>query len=308
MAINKVMRATLKALSYPDIDLKKNYKIERTVERVTKKNLLKPFFKTWDYEIELDNHKIPVRVFLPKDENKAEGLLVFFHGGGWVSGNIETYDRVCTEMAFITNYKVLAVDYRLAPESPFPKGLDDCYKVTQEILFNSKLWNIPFDKVVLIGDSAGANLVAAVSLMSRDKGALMPKKQILIYPAVNNDFSENSEFDSIRSNGKEYLLTSKKLKDYMELYKSKEEDLNNPYFAPLMTKNYTNQPDTLLITAEFDPLRDEGEEYGKRLKAGLNYVGSYRIPDALHGFFSLPARFPQVKKTYELINKFLKGR
>jgi len=109
----------------------------------------------------------------------------------------------------------------------------------------------------------------------------------------------------VHENGTGYLLTSKRICDYMDLYLSREADRYNPYFAPLLEADFSNQPDTLIITAEYDPLRDEGEAYAQRLCAAGNYVRQHRIPDALHGFFSLPPRFAQVKKTYELINAFL---
>ena len=134
----------------------------------------------------------------------------------------------------------------------------------------------------------------------------MPKRQILLYPAVNNNHTpEGSQFDSIRENGTDYLLTSKRVCEYMELYRSSEEDLQSPYFAPLLGE-LSHQPDTLIITAEYDPLRDEGEEYGRRLKAAGNRVEIHRIPDALHGFFSLPPNFSQVKSCYEIISRFLR--
>ena len=160
----------------------------------------------------------------------------------------------------------------------------------------------------MIGDSAGGNLAAAVSLMARDRGEFLPSCQILIYPATGNDHSEHSPFPSVRENGTDYLLTTKRVRDYMELYRSSEADLENPYYAPLVAKDLSNQPDTLIITAEYCPLRDEGEAYGKALELAGNRVKVFRMPDALHGYFSLPVRFSQVKKTYGLINDFLRER
>ena len=141
--------------------------------------------------------------------------------------------------------------------------------------------------------------------MARDRGEFNVSRQILIYPAVNNDYSDNSRFDSIRENGTDYLLTSKKISDYMELYIQDKKYINDPYFAPLLADDLSNQPDTLIITAEYDPLRDEGEEYARRLRESGNNVELYRMDDALHGFFSLPATFPHVKQTFDLIRSFL---
>ena len=109
----------------------------------------------------------------------------------------------------------------------------------------------------------------------------------------------------MRENGENYLLTAVKMEDYLTLYESCAEDRNNPYFSPLMEKDYTNLPDTLILTAEFDPLRDEGEEYGKRLKEAGNYVEVHRISDALHGYFALGIRFLHVQESFDIMNRFL---
>jgi acetyl esterase/lipase len=302
MAINKVVKAALKAISYREIDVKKNYRLHRNFHNLTHRHYLKALYKTNDFEIYSGDRRIPVRIFSP-DEDKDYPLLLFFHGGGWVTGNIDSYDKVCANMARITGHKVISVDYRLAPENPFPAGLNDCYQVAEALLSNRE---INSKKVVLIGDSAGANLAAALSLMARDKNKFQIEKQILIYPSTYNDHSENSPFASIVENGRDYLLTSKRICDYMELYKSSDDDFNNPYFAPLIADNLSSQPKTLIITGEYCPLRDEGEEYGKKLRESGNYVEIYRIKDGLHGFFALPPVFPQVKLCYEIINHFLR--
>lgn len=303
MAINKVVRAALRAISYNDIDVKKNYMLHRNFINLTHRNYLKPLFNTWDCAVDSEGHSIPVRIFSP-DEESGHPVLLFFHGGGWVAGNIDSYSKVCANMAKITNHKVVSVDYRLAPEHPFPAGLEDCYQAAKAFIANKEI----NDKdVTIIGDSAGGNLAAAVSLLARERKEFKIERQILIYPATYNDHSETSPFRSVYENGTEYLLTSKRVCDYMELYKSRDEDRYSQYFAPLLAKDLTNQPDTLIITAEFCPLRDEGEQYGKALREAGNNVEIYRVKDGLHGFFTLPPRFPQVKLCYEIINSFLAG-
>lgn len=304
MAIKKIMRAALNALSYADIDVTKNYKLQRKLINIANFHVLKPFYKTWDHVVCFQNHDIPVRLFLPRSGG-ANSVLIFFHGGGWVTGNIDSYDMVCANMANITNQIVVSVDYRLAPEHRFPAAVEDCYHIAREIFLNIELFNVPADKITMIGDSAGGNLAAAVSLMARDRGEFLPTRQILLYPATNNDHSDQSPFASIRENGTGYLLTAKRVCDYMNLYKGSEADLQNPYFAPLLEKNLSRQPKTLIITAQYDPLRDEGEAYGKRLQEAGNLVQVHRTPDVLHGFFSLPPLFPAVKKSYRMINDFL---
>lgn len=320
MAINKAVRAALKALSYPDLDMVKNYKAYRQVINLAHKHYMKPFYRTWDHEIVFEDHSIPVRIFSPDDDIEDEEdisaalyhregdkypMLLFFHGGGWVTGNIDSYDKVCTNMARLTDRIVVSVDYRLAPEYKFPAAPDDCYRVAREIYMDESLFGVEHKNITIIGDSAGANLAAVVSLMARDRGEFAVDNQILIYPATYNDHSSTSRFQSVRDNGTDYLLTSKRICDYMELYLQSEEDKYNPYFAPLLAEDLSSQPKTLVITAEYDPLRDEGEAYGERLRQAGNYAEIHRIADGLHGFFSLPPRFPQVAESYKIINNFL---
>lgn len=315
MAINKMMKAALKALSYPDINVKKNYRLVRKFVDATHLHVLKPFYRTWDHKIYSGGYPVPVRIYAPNQDiseryldAQKRGVLIFFHGGGWVTGNIDSYDKVCTNLAMATKNTVVSVDYRLAPEYRFPVALEDCYSVTKEILLHPALLNARPSEITLIGDSAGGNLAAALSLMARDRGEFQIRQQILFYPSTYYDHSpETSPFASIRTNGTDYLLTAKRICDYMDLYQQSDEDQANPYFAPLIAQDLTNQPRTLIITAEFDPLRDEGEAYGEKLKEAGNDVSVYRMKDALHGFLSLSPNFTHVKKSYQTINLFLRS-
>lgn len=304
MAINKAMRMALKALSYPDIDIKKTYKLKRQINTVANP-YIKPLYKMWDHVIPGLDHEIPVRIFAPTNGVKPEGVLIFFHGGGFVVGNIDSYTKVCANMAEQTKQLVVSVDYRLAPEYPFPAALLDCYAVTREIFIDATIFNVPLENISLIGDSAGGNLAAAVSLMARDCGEFLPKRQILMYPSTWNDHSETTPYASVRKFGSDYLLTAKRINDYLDLYQNSDNDRSNPYFAPLLANDLSKQPKTLIITADYDPLRDEGEAYGKKLHKFDNDVKVYRMKDALHGFISLPKRFVHVERAYELINQFL---
>jgi acetyl esterase len=305
MAINKAMRLALKALSYSDLDLKKNYKLKRQLTNAVHP-YIKPLYEMWDHKVSLGDHEIPVRVFFPSQEEPIQKILIFFHGGGWVIGNIDSYTTVCSTMAKQTGHIVISVDYRLAPEYKFPAALEDCYAIAKEIFMDATLFNVKQEDITLIGDSAGGNLAAAVSLMARDKGEFLPNQQILIYPSTGSDHSELSPYPSINDYGTDYLLTAKRMNDYMDLYISSEEDLKNPYLAPILSEDLSNQPRTLIITAEYDPLRDEAELYGKKLYESGNEAEVYRMKDALHGFISLPKHFVHVKRSYELINRFLK--
>lgn len=304
MAINKAMRLALKTLSYQEMDLKKNYKLKRQLTKAAHYHI-KPLYQIWDHRISLDDHDISVRLFFPKRDKSYDKALIFFHGGGWVIGDIDSYTAVCSNMARQTGSLVISADYRLAPEYPFPAGLMDCYAVAKEVITGSFLLNPKKENIYLIGDSAGGNLAAAVSLLARDRNEFMPAGQILLYPSTASDHSENSPYRSVRDFGSDYLLTAKRINDFMELYIRNREDLSNPYLAPILCEDLSGLPRTLIITAEYDPLRDEAEEYGRKLAQAGNRVQVYRMKDALHGFISLPKHFVHVKRAYEIISKFL---
>lgn len=301
--MNNFKKRILKILSTPHINLKKNYKLYRKVIAFFNPPLKEPY-QSLDHRIIIKGREIPIRAFFP-DDLKYSKVLVFFHGGGWVTGNIDTYTRVCANMANQTNCLVVSVDYLLAPENPFPAGLEDCYWVAKEILDNPHIINCKKEDIILIGDSAGGNLAAAVSLMKRDRNEFIPTKQILIYPATNYDHSENSPYKSVVENGTNYMLTSKKIQDYLDLYAPNLEDRKSPYVAPILSTDLSNQPDTLIITAEYDPLRDEGEAYGEKLKEFNNYAEVHRMPEAIHGFFTSALAANHIEKSYEIINNFI---
>ena len=162
------------------------------------------------------------------------------------------------------------------------------------------------ENVTIMGDSAGGNLAAAVCLMARDKKELLPGKQILIYPAVNSCYTEKSPYKSVKTNGTGYLLTSVKMEDYVILYQRTEEDRKNPYFAPVLAENLQGLPDTLVLTAQYDPLRDEGEDYAKKLKRAGNLVEHHRIKGALHGYFALGIEHLYVQESFQYMNAFLR--
>ena len=208
-------------------------------------------------------------------------------------------------MAQSTGKIVVSVEYRLAPEHRFPTAFEDCYAAAKELYTDHTILNADPEQITIIGDSAGGNLAAAVCLKARDTGDFHVERQILIYPALNNCYTESSPYPSVQENGTDYLLTAVKMEDYVTLYESCPEDRQNPYFAPLMETNYQKLPRTLVLTAELDPLRDEGEEYARRLKEAGNEVQQYRIAGAFHGFFALGIRFWHVQESFAYINQFL---
>ena len=307
--ISKTMRTILHALSYGNIEVEAS----RRLADIKQLDAMRIFFKTLDTKVYNGNHEVPVRLYFPSEEamsgDVVEGekypVLLFFHGGGWVTESIENYDRVCSRMAQSTGHIVMSVEYRLAPEYRFPVPLEDCYAAAKALYTGHLVLPADPDRITIIGDSAGGNLAAAVCLKARDTGDFAPKKQILIYPAVSNCYTKKSPYKSVQENGQDYLLTAVKMEDYLKLYESSTEDRQNPYFAPILAKDLSHMPETLILTAEFDPLRDEGEEYGKRLKEAGNHVEIHRISDALHGYFALGIRFLHVQESFDIMNRFL---
>lgn len=307
---SKTMRAILHALSYSNLEVES----ARRLADLKRLDPMRIFRRKLDVKIYNEDYEVPVRLYFPNEQAMKKGInkghsyavLLFFHGGGWVTDSVENYDRVCSQMAQSTGQIVVSVEYRLAPEYPFPTGLMDCYAAAKALYTNQFILNTEPEKITIVGDSAGGNLAAAVSLMARDKGEFMPDRQILIYPALNNCYTEESPYLSVKENGEDYLLTAVKMENYISLYQRSPEDRDNPYFSPLQEKNLKDLPDTLILTAEFDPLRDEGEEYARRLKEAGNYVELHRIPGALHGFFALGIKLFHVQESFDIMNKFLR--
>ena len=300
----KIIKKLIEEITLPDIDLEKNYgRVRKIQDRIRKPRNLKSY-KMWDYKILNYHHEIPVREFKPKKPSKQ--VIIYFHGGGWVIGNIDTYSKVAQNIANVTNSIVYSIDYRLAPENKFPKGFSDCFQATKFIYKQAKILRINADDITLMGDSAGANMAASVALKCRDTLGFVPKRQILIYPAV--DALRNVEkYPSVEAYKNVFGLTLKNMEDYMNLYIAKKADIKSPFVSPIRTKNLKNMPDTLIITAELDLLRDEGEAYGKKLRDAGNKVLMHRVLEVGHGFFNGPVNSRSVKETLDLVQSFLKG-
>ena len=252
------------------------------------------------------SREIPVRVFQPKEQRREE-LLLHFHGGGWVTGDIESYTPACATMADLTGSVVASVDYRLAPEHPFPAGLEDCCRVTSLLLEDPQRAGIDdADKVVLVGDSAGGNLAAAVSLLLKERRHRGVSRQILLYPVTHWDHDpQSSPFASVRNHGNDFRLTNTEIQDYLDLYVPDPALRRDRLVSPLAANDLSGQPDTLVITAGLDLLRDEGEAYGRALADAGNSVRIHRVERALHGFITLPRFSRSLREAYDVINAFL---
>src|SRR5699024_10875762 len=273
--VNPLLRLALRLLAFARFDVREDYERVRRLQRQLAA-LPSARYRTppWDtFSDSGDGHRVPVRVFTPREQRRDE-LLLFFHGGGWVTGDIESYTPACATMADLTGCRVASVDYRLAPEHPFPAGLEDCYGAARGLLQNpSRAGLTDAEKIVLVGDSAGGNLAAAVSLLLREQGHRVPRRQILLYPVTHWDHDPTtSPFESVRRHGEDYRLTNTEVEDYFDMYVPDPVQRRNRLVSPLMAGDLSAQPDTLLITAELDLLCDEGEAYAHALAEAGNRV------------------------------------
>ncbi len=240
--------------------------------------------KVEDRTIANGNFQVPVRIYTPAGSGPFP-VLSWFHGGGWVLGNLETADATARHLAVGAGCVVVSVDYRLAPEAKFPVPFDDCYAATQWIVQNAASINVDPSRIAVGGDSAGGNLAAGICLAAKDRGGLPIAFQLLVYPVTAVDFSTGS----YKQNADGYLLTMDGMKWYWNHYLSSDADASNPYAAPLAAKDLSGLPPALVITAEFDPLRDEGEAYAKKLRDAGVAATATRYDGMIHGFFGMSA-------------------
>ena len=222
---------------------------------------------------------IPIRVYTPEGTGPFPAL-VYFHGGGWVAGDLEMVDPLCTMLTNRAGTVVVSVDYRLAPEHKFPAPLMDCYSATQWVSDNAAKLNVDPRRIAVGGDSAGGNLAAAVSVVARDRGTPDLAFQVLFYPVTNMDY----ETASYRENGVGYFLTTDMMRWFWGHYLESADVGRDMRASPLLMQDASGLPPTFVVTAEFDPLRDEGEAYAEKLLEAGNEVTVRRYEGQIHGF------------------------
>jgi acetyl esterase len=228
---------------------------------------------------------IPARIYTPKTLRTKDGLapcLVFFHGGGWVIGNLETHDVVCRKLAYEGELIVISVDYRLAPEHKFPAAVDDAITSTKWISDNAGKLGIDASRLMVGGDSAGGNLAAVVALHARDNGGPAMAGQVLVYPAT--EFARTHP--SHREPETSVLLTHSVIGWFANHYMG-DADRSDWRASPARAKTFAGLPPAYVLTAGADPLRDEGDEYAAKLKAAGVPVAYKHFPGQFHGFFTM---------------------
>ena len=229
---------------------------------------------------------IPARIYTPKMLRKNNGLapcLMFYHGGGWVIGDIDSHDVVCRKLAHEGELIVISIDYRLAPEHKFPAAVDDAIAAVKWVASNAKDLGIDATRLLVGGDSAGGNLAAVVALAARDGDGPKLAGQVLIYPATDFAMKHPSHSEPETS----ILLTHSVIKWFSNHYLNGPADIDNWKASPARAKTLAGLPPAYLLTAGADPLRDEGDEYAKRLKDAGVPVTYKHFPGQFHGFFTM---------------------
>lgn len=243
-----------------------------------------PVGSTTDLAIHGPADPIPVRIYTPEGEPPFP-ILVYFHGGGWMRGSLDGYDGLCRLLTVETGCLVISVDYRLAPEHPFPAGVEDCYAATEWAAANAADLAGDPDRVAVGGDSGGGNLAAAVSLAARDRSRPDIAHQLLIYPAVNPPSVR--WFESYDENATGYLLEMEGIEYYYDQYLDSLAHLGNMYAFPLRARDLSGLPSATVLTAGFDPLRDEGVAYNERLASAGIETDHLHYAAQVHAFVSL---------------------
>lgn len=228
--------------------------------------------------------EIPVRIYTPVAAG-AEPLpcLVYYHGGGWVIGDLETHEGACRLLANGSGCRVVSVDYRLAPEHVFPAAVDDCYAAVKWVSENARQIGIDPNRIAVGGDSAGGNLSAVVCQTARDSGGPAIAFQLLIYPATDMTLATPSK----KENAVGYFLEGKLMDYFYQHYVPKGADENDPRHSPLRARNFSGLPPAYVITAQYDVLRDEGRMYAEKLQAAGVKVTLVNYESMIHGFVTM---------------------
>jgi len=238
------------------------------------------------------NPGLKVRLYRPSEKIDLP-VIIYYHGGGWVVGSIESHDNICRKLANRASAIVISVDYRLSPENKFPAAVEDAFAALKWAHAEARSFGGLPDRIVVCGDSAGGNLAAVTCLVARDRGGPRISFQSLVYPATD---ASNLDTESYRLNGKGYYLTRSVIQKVIPLYVNSDDETRNPYVSPLLAGDLSGLPPALMITAEFDPLLSEGEAYAARLSAAGISCKLHRYGGMIHGFLSFGGVIPHADR------------
>ena len=253
--------------------------------------------KVEDRSIPGPESDIPIRLYYPKG-NPPFPAVVYFHGGGWVIGDLDTHHSFCHALANTSSCLIVSVDYRLAPEHRYPAAVEDAYAATKWVAENAAVMQADPDRLAVCGDSAGGHLAAVVAMMARDRKGPPIELQILIYPITDFNFDTPSYLE----NREGYVLTRDLMQWFWNHFIADEADANDPYVCPLQASKLSDLPGALIITAEYDPLRDEGEAYGEKMRAAGVNVKLTRYSGMMHAFIRMTAHLDKAKEALDEVS------
>lgn len=261
-----------------------------------------PRMKTVDHQIDLGDDQMRIREYIPKNFKENDHSMLYFHGGGFSIGSIRTHDPVCKFLSEMLGWKIFSVEYRLAPEHRFPVPLEDCDKSMDWLIENADQFEIDINKIAVGGDSAGGNLAACLCIKRIEEGKIQPERQILFYPAVDT----GGDYESIKTFTDGYFLLTKELLEWFGNNYLDESDHTNIYAAPMNYDKLDMVPPALIITAGFDPLRDEGKTYAEILQKNGVKVDYKEYPSLIHGFLNFTIA-PECMRAMEEISEKIKS-
>lgn len=231
-----------------------------------------------DISIPVSGTNIKGRLY--SNDPESESMILYYHGGGFVIGSIDAADAICRMLAVHSHSKVISVDYRLAPEYKFPVPMEDSYDSYKWVRENAQMLGIDPERIAVSGDSAGGNLSASLCLKALDNNYPLPRLNVMFYPVVTSESSS----ESFREYSDKLVLTRDMMVWFHSHYMRTEEDSLNPYFSPLLSHRLGEMPETIVITAEFDPLRDQGETFVSALRSKSVEATGIRAMGMVHGF------------------------
>ena len=249
--------------------------------------------------VAVGQQNVPIRIYRPE---RATGLplpavIQYMHGGGWVLGSIASHDCITAEIAHATGAVVVSVDYRLAPEHPFPAAFEDCYGVMEFIAQRGAALGVDASRLVVAGDSAGGNLAAALAIAARNEAGIKLAGQVLIYPVLSDGFEMPSHIENAHAP----MLKTSQMRKFWRHYLGGTDTTLNPYAAPLLTASLTNLPRAYIATAGYDPARDDGLAYAQGLRQAHVDAAYICADDLAHGWLRARAMSPSAARAFQAL-------
>ena len=249
------------------------------------------------------NGPVNSRIYRPKGHDIQLPCLIYMHGGGWIIGDLDSHDGVCVDIALDGDCQVISLDYGLSPENKFPKALYQCHEIFNEVFQNADAFNIDKNRLSIGGDSAGGNLALSTTLLIMKNGGPLPLYQFLIYPCIDKDFDSYSYI----KHSEAPFLTKKMMLWFFDTYLNGPQDYSNPLVFPILEKNFSGMPKTVLLNAELDPLATEGRKLAKRLIDDGVPVFHNEAKSLIHGFIRCRDQSPKGMKIFKEMVTLLKS-